>query len=526
MLAAARMLTGILLILVLTAAVPVVPSIVPSAHAQPPDTITIGVTDLATSLDPADAYDFNSWEVLRHLYTGLTRQVPGTLRHEPALALRIVPADSFRTWTFFLRPDAAFSDGTPITAQTLVDSIARVIALDSDAAQAVVPYVSSVEAPAPDRVVFHLVRPIAYFDALAALPPYFPQHPDLLAQPRPLPYPDSLIGNGPYLLDRFAPGREIVLRANPAYRLGPQPLTGQIVLRAYSRSQALREALRSREIDIAWRALLPTDARVLLQTGQDIVGVEVPATRVYYLYMNHTLDPGNDPLVREALTLLIDRQRVVTNVFDGQATALTSFVPALFPEAAADLWPSGPDVPAADALLMDAAYRPRGSARLVPVLVTSQALYGSQIAAVAAEISRGSFYPSDYVEGRVMTEVEADTFLSTLERGEGRLMLFAWTPLVPHPDAFFRPLAHSSGPIASRGGYARAELDALIDEAAALADPAAQGERYRAAAALLRGSSDIIPLWQEHLHLLAWNDISGVQVEPNFFLHYDSLIRS
>src|SRR5205085_391757 len=92
-------------------------------------TLTIGTTEALINLDPADAGDVFSWEVLSHLYTGLTRQLPGTLRYDLALAATHTVSGDGLTHKFTIRPDAAFDDGTPISVRTLVDSINRVLRL-------------------------------------------------------------------------------------------------------------------------------------------------------------------------------------------------------------------------------------------------------------------------------------------------------------------------------------------------------------------------------------------------------------
>ena len=133
---------------------------------------------------------------------------------------------------------------------------------------------------------------------------------------------------------------------------------------------------------------------------------------------------------------------------------------------------------------------------------------------------------SEYVECGIFADIETSTLISAVERGEAAYAVFlGWTPLVPHPDAYLRPLAYSGEPIPANGKYAKTEVDRLLDEAAPLDDPAEQGALYQDAADLLLADHDLIPLWQDHLQVMAWEDIEGIQIEANFFLHYDLLKR-
>ncbi|WP_119072190.1 ABC transporter substrate-binding protein [Aggregatilinea lenta] len=495
------------------------------ADAQDADTITIGTTDLPTSLDPGDAYDFAAWEVLSHLYTGLTRQVPGTVDYELALADSVTVSDDRLTYTFTLHPDAAFGDGTPITPQTFVDSIARTRALQRDAAQAITDVVNTVEVDGEGALVFTLEQPVPYFLALLALPPYFPQHPDLAAAEMPQPFAEEgLIGNGPYTLESFDVGDAIVLAANPDYTLGPAPLTPHIVLRAYARAQDLRDALLDGEIDLASRALFTNDLAAL-ENADGIQIVDVPSTRVFYLDFNQTRDPFEDPFAREGVTLLVERSSVIHEALGGYATPLTSPVPDLFPDAYAPVWPDTPDIQRAEEVLRAASYSTRGSSRLQFQINFSQPTYGDTYVGAASELVRSSFTSSDFVSTGVFSNVETSTFVRALQRGEGQAFLFAWTPIVPDPAAYLGPLVHSDSMIPRNAGYASDDKDTLLDQAALLDDPAERGALYRDVAGLLLRDYDLVPLWQDHIQVAARDGITGITLEPNFFLHYDLLAR-
>ena len=492
-------------------------------QAQEADTITIGFTDLPTSLDPADTNDFAAWEVLSHLYTGLARQVPGTLEYELALATDWTVSEDKLTHTFTLDETAAFSDGTPITAQTFVESITRVQTIGRDGAEAVTPYIASVTASDDTTLIFTLKRPVPYFLGLVSLPPYFPQHPDLSAQEQVTPFMENgLIGNGPYLLALYDVGTEIRLEANPAY--SPAPATPNIVLRQFSKSANLRNALAAHEIDVAWRALYLGHLEDLTELD-GLQVIEQPSTRVFYMVMGQNREPTDDPLVRDAVITLLDRDDAVEVSLRNHVTLLTSLLPELYPEAYYPVWPNRSNVELAESVLSEAGYSERGRFRLNITISFARPVYGDPYTAAIGELGQSSFSFTDFIEYGIFSDIEASTFRRMLEDGDSQAIIFGWTPIVPHPDAYLYPLAHSDNPIPSRNRYNQAVIDQLIDKAAALDDAAKQGEIYMEVADWLLEDDAVAPLWQDHLSLVAWNDIAGIQVEPNYFLHYDQLVR-
>jgi ABC-type transport system substrate-binding protein len=500
----------------------------PTRAQDSASTIIIGVTDLPETLDPGEAYDFAAWEVLSHLYTGLTRQIPGTVDYELALARAVQVSDDRLTYSFTLRNDAAFADGTPITAQTFVESIERVLALEGDAAQAVMPYVARMEAAESGDLVFTLTRPVPCFMALVALPPYFPQHPDLTRTDRAQPTGTGMIGNGPYQLAEFTPGEQIVLHANPAYTLGPPPATPVIVLRRYDRSEDLRNAIRAHTIDVAWRALF-TGHLIELETDapNGLQFVETPSTRVFYMLFNRDREPFSEPSAREAITLLVERAPLASEFERGHMSPLTSLIPPVFADAYAPIWPDAFALDRAETLLQAAGYRTRGQAQLQFDVGYSLQTYGLAHLPTFTQLVERGFTESDYISARLVTDIETPALIRALERGELNTgaVIFAWTPIVPHPAAYLRPLAHTDEPIPSAGGCATPAFSRLLDDAARLDDPVAQGSRYREAAGQLLADRALIPLFQDHVALVAWDTIGGIQVEPNYFLHYDQLTK-
>jgi peptide/nickel transport system substrate-binding protein len=497
--------------------------------AQETTAITIGTTDFPRTVDPADAIDYPSWELMTHLYTGLTRQIPGTLRYELALAADHRLSEDGLVHTLAVRPDAAFDDGTPITAETFVTSINRVIALERGSADFINSAIAAVTVSEnePNAVQFTLVMPLPDFEALIALPPFFPQHPGVYPSDGLLAAENAgaLISNGVYRLESFQPGQEIVLAANEAYG-GTPALNDRIVLRHYALPIDLRHAVQSHEVDVAWRALALPDLDAI--AGNPAITIQrQPNLQVFYLLFNQEVSLNNqisfdDPAIRQAFALLIDRERAAELGFDGTVTPLYSLLPPQFGESAVS-FPTR-DVNRAEAILTEAGYSPRRRPIEVPLYISTEN-YGDLMMNAAQELHWA-------IEGSRITSIsgieddQTATFTRAIYRGEYLDAIIGWRPPFASPAGYLIPLAYSTQRIPAAGGYASAEIDALLYQAALSTDPGEQQAAYQAVEALLLADYAILPLWQGQDVIAYWNDISGVLVEANSWLHYDRLTHS
>jgi peptide/nickel transport system substrate-binding protein len=475
--------------------------------AQGAQALTVGTVESIPSLDPADAADVFSWEVLTHLYTGLTRQVAGSLRYELALAAsHTVSADGL-THTFTIRPDATFDDGTPITARTFADSINR--DFTKRASALVTPYVKAATVGGDGALVLTLTAPIPYLEQLLALPAYFPVHPAALDGAN----FDHAPTNGVYKL-HSRDVNSITLVADPAWK-GSPPATGTITIRHFDRPADLRESLKAHEIDIAWRGLPPDDAENATQV-RGIRLVAAPGLQTFYLVIGQQEAPYNDPVVRRGMLYLLDREQAVHVSLRDTAVPLYGLPP---PELGGSATYPGFDVDQAGAVLAEGGYSQYR--RIESEFQVSRAMYG-ELVLDAADLLNHTLTRQDAFR-IALSDTEPRTFLDQIERGTFRLMLIGWTPVVPHPDAYLRPLLHSKGQIASGAHYANPEIDRLLDKAALSGDAPEQAALYNQAQAIALRDVVVVPLWQNRQVLLAWDSVGGVLIEPNFLLRYDRL---
>jgi len=510
--------------LVLWGVLPVSPEPV---AARPPVTIVIGTTDFPRSLDPATAVDLPSVEVLTHLYTGLTRQVPGTLDFELALAAGHTTSADGLVHRFTIRDNAAFADGTPITAATFARSITRVLNLGREGADVIGRYVTGAEAEGGNVLALTLQTPLPDVEALVALPQFFPQHPAVYPDDAVLAADDveALIGNGMYRLASFQADAELMLAPETAYP-GPAPANDRIVIRRYTLPIDLRRALIAGEVDIAWRALAGPDLEALAQDPA-LIRVDQSNLQVYYLLLNHTpmavsgRDSFDDPAVRQAFALLVDRESSARVGLRDTVLPLSAILP---PELGAEIvtFPVR-DPLLADTILREAGYTPRRRPINTTLSISTDA-YGDRMANAAADLRR-AIQENEIVTLTAVNDSLTSTFISAINRGEYLGAVIGWRPAFASAAAYFLPLVRSDSPIPAGAGYGNAALDVLLRDAALAPDARQRAALYSAVQAEILAGHDLIPLWQGKDSIVYREGITGVQIEHNSWLRYDSLAR-
>lgn len=239
----------------------------------------------------------------------------------PVLASSYTVSPDGKVYTFTLRKNAKFSDGTPVSADDVVFTVEKA----QDPGIKSPEYADwtgiTVEAIDPQTVRFTLAKPYAPFlenTALGILPAHLWRDvPDeqfpfstLAEQP---------VGAGPFVYSSLSRDKTGLItnysvRENPLYVLGRPYLAGFDFI-FYSQQEDLAKALANGSVDSAYG---------IPRAG----ALTSPYSRVFGAFFN----PGEDhdfldPAVRKALSVAIDRQNIVTNVLGGYATAIMGPVP-------------------------------------------------------------------------------------------------------------------------------------------------------------------------------------------------------
>lgn len=266
----------------------------------------------ARSLSPAVTYatGASGGSAMAAVYDVLMRYDTETKQYEPWLAESLESNKDATTWTLELRDDVTFSDGTPMNAKAVVDSINWYQKNKGADTALLAPNIAKMEATGDSTVVFTMRTSWAKFPAMLAKAAGMIVAPASYAGKKFKP-----IGAGPFVLERHAPQEEMILKANKKYWKGEPhldavrffwPLTDEAKIEALEDGTADATHMRSPEVvDEAVKAGHPGD--LTLTSLGSVVNINSREGR-----------PGHDVRVRKAIALALDPELDVKRSFDGK----------------------------------------------------------------------------------------------------------------------------------------------------------------------------------------------------------------
>jgi peptide/nickel transport system substrate-binding protein len=362
-----RLIAGVAAITL--AAVPA--AAVPQAQAADPVVFTVGMLSDVDSLNPFTGVLAESYEIFQLQYATLMQPSSADFTPAPGLAESWEESADGKTWTYTLRPDLVWSDGTPLTANDVVYTFNRI--LDGRYEQRnygnYVRNITSVEAT-DDRTVVMTVRapsPIMERLAVYILPEHVWSGVDAKAVKSFANEPEGepLVGSGPFLVAERRTGQFIRLVANDSYYAG-RPKVDELVFRIYNNPDALGQALIKGEVDFATG--LTADVFSTLEGQEDITtyaGVYAGFNELAFNMGAATADgkpigDGNphlqDQQVRLAISHAIDRQQMVDKILNGYGTPGSTIIPPLYTTLHIDPGTQTYDPALANQILDDAGY--------------------------------------------------------------------------------------------------------------------------------------------------------------------------
>lgn len=500
-------------------AVPTAPA--PALQPAPPETaggnliMTLGARD-PTTLDPALVGDTTSAFVVRQLFSGLVR-LDTNLEVQPDLAASWEVSPDGTVYTFTLRPDARFADGTPITAEDVQYTLER--ATDPNLAPALpaqtylrdivgvreklagnTDTISGLRVLDPQTIEITIDAPKSFFLAKLANPTSFiVDRRTVEASPRD--WTSRPNGSGPFMIERWRNDDVLVLQRNPNFYRDPAQLDQITMLMGAAASNPL-VLYEEGEIDLVE---VPTYALPRFQDPDNPLHgdlVSVPQLSLFYIGMNVSIPPFDDPQVREAFTLLIDRTRLTDLTLRGSATPARGVLPPGMPGYNADLPPPAADIAAARQLIAASRY---GSVANLPPIVA----YGGGWTTTLSEIAADELG----LEIEVRAFETFGDYLAALEANEFALFSMGWIADYADPENFLDVLFRS-GSGENHMLYANPEVDALLDAAATAESDTERWRLYREAEQRIIADAPIIPLYHDVGNYLIKPYVHGLEVTP------------
>lgn len=444
------------------------------------------------TLDPAAQGDVATAAVTAQLFESLTT-FDAALVLRPALAASWDVSDDGKQVVFHLRPNAVFSDGSPITADDVVGSWLRLVdpaapsplsvlllgvrgVADRLAGRTTDPATVGIHAQG-GSVVIDLDRPAADFPSIVASPTFGIVPPAIWRSHQGVPLTNQVV-SGAYSISA-ATNSEITFTSNPRYWAGPPPIaTVDLIQDIGGRSPVA--AFEAGDVDQI--AIAPNDASWVAY--DPILGPQlrrIGDLSVTYLGFDTTRPPFNDVRVRRAVGEAVDWQRIVTLAASGGQTPADSMVPPGVPGGGDRTWLPTYDPAAARQLLADAGF-PGGAGFPAVTLGAGGAEFAEGI---AADLQRE-------LGITIQIEDDADHFARLASDPPGMWEL-GWIADYPGPNDFLGVLL-GTGSSSNPGKWSSAAFDQAISDALATRDPAVAQAAFERALAVVQSDVPAVPL--------------------------------
>jgi len=476
---------------------------VPQAQAADPVVFTVGMLADVDSLNPFTGILAESYEIFQLQYATLLSTSSADFTPDAGLAESWEASADGKTWTYTLRPDLLWSDGTPLTANDVVYTFERILngRYEQRNFGNYVRNITSVTAPDDRTVVMTTREPAPIMERLAVyiLPEHVWSSIDAKAVKSFANEPEAgqtLVGSGPFLVVERRTGQFIRMVANDNYYKG-RPNVDELVFRVYNNPDALGQALVKGEIDIATGLTADVFSTLEGQEGITTYAGSYSGFNELAFNMGAALTDGTpigdgnphmqDQKVRLAISHAIDRQQMVDRILDGYGTPGSTFIPPLYSTLHIDPGTQGYDPALANQILDDAGYAmgpdgvrigPDGVPMKYRLFVRSDS---------DSSVKSGEYFKSYLAAIGIEADikpVDENALFEIIGRGEFDMFEWGW---VVEPDPDYQLSTFTCGKRSYEDGgeiyadlsdsfFCNEEYDALYAQQAVTTDQAARAE--------------------------------------------------
>lgn len=501
----------------------------------------------ATTLDPARAYDTSSIQFVRLIYRGLVDYNTKAEIINEIAASRSVSRDG-ETYSFKLRPDVKFTDGTRVVAEDFRFALERVLdpktasdgislftmidgAAEFSTDRKLAPekrklkHVKGIEVRGDDEIIFHLNRADATFLNYLTLPFAYavsPQHVERLEKVGKS-LSENPLGDGPFVMSEWVHDGWLKLDKNPRYFHPDLPKSKRIEVQFGISSSLETMLFEQGALDILpiSEALPPDYLRLTRGSKWKSEVLSAPMMDVRYLALNNEIKPFDDVRVRRAVNYAINRDRIV-GFLTGRATKARGALPPGMPGFNPQLFQYAYDPAKARQLLREANYKDTPNAPIPLIYPTGDAAWYPK-AAQSIQQDLQDVGMSVALKGMTYGEVKARAG----SRGQSPLGLMGWVQDFPDPanflDVLFNQKSISEKSSVNRAFYSNPKVSALLDAAGVETNRAKRLRMYQAIEKLIVADAPWVFLHHTQRYVVHQPWVKGFALHPMWSAVYETV---
>ena len=475
------------------------------------------------SLDPHVMSGIPEVNIARALFEGLVTWDPRTLQMVPVAAESWDISDNGKVLTFYLNPNARWSNGDPVTAEDFVWSLRRSLHPDMGNQLAYTlfnivgaqdfatgrnrdPESLGIDAPGKLTLRITLNNPDPYFLGTMGTYPTYPVHrPTVEAHGKatdrfsPWTRVENFVGNGPFTLSEWKLNRRLVATRSETYWDAKKVKLNAVVFHPVESGAAEEKMFRAGQLHFTAQVPLSKIPGYLSMTDSPYQQTNWQGS--YFLQLNTRQPPLDDPKVRKALALATDRERITDKVLLKTEVANSVIVPAGTPGY------NSPDSMRYDpvqarALMAEAGY-PDGKDWPGMEFIFNTSENHRKIAVALQQI-----WKDELGITITLANQEWKVYLDTINQHDYTLSRMGWIASSLDPAVFLDIFTSESG--INRTGFSNERYDEIMLELApAAADPAKRNDLMREAETLLLEAVPIIPLYTYNSKHLVQPSVEG-----------------
>ena len=442
------------------------------------------------------------------IFQMLARPSPSGESVEPDLAERWDISPDKRTYTFHLRQNAAFSDGSPVTSEDVAFSFDRVLH-DSDTPWGATFPKLTTETSDAKTIVFKLQEDYGPFLSAVSLHGACIVPKAYFSKLGPKEFGEKPMGSGPFHMLEWKKGDSITFDRNPHFWSPEKPYLDRVVLSIIADDNVRMLKVQSGDIDIA--TFVPFNQIDRLKRAS---GVEVqvsPYERIDWLQFNDKLPLFQDVKIRQALNYAVNKEAIVKAVLFGHGEVPTSFLPKMY-MTDLDQKPYTYDPVKAKQLMAESS-QPNGFA------VTLKTVAGDVIGGQVAQIVQQMLLPLGIK--MAIEPVENNTQAQQVQNGDYQMAQAYMTSDILDPSELVAYAAQSDGGSnAAYSNYKNPKVDELARQALAETDEAKRRTIYKQLQQAVFADAAMLWLYWTPAVTAVRTDVHGFRVLPtgNYWL--------